>query len=261
MKRLILVLAVIGLLAAAGIAYAFLRPTAEASQPIEAIPLTASTATTAAQPTTTTAPEATATSAAPEATATEAATAAAAAPSTGAVLFQIDQSQSSARFIIDEVLRGQPKTVVGETDQVAGQMEIDAANPANSRVGVIQINARTLTTDSDMRNRAIRNQILMTDQYEFITFTPSAVEGMPASVAVGTPFTFTVTGDLTIRDVTRPTTFTVTVTPVSETQINGLATTTVLYPDFDIRVPEVPSVTGLQEQVILELEFVALPVP
>lgn len=260
MKRLILVLAVIGLLAAAGAAYAFLRPTAEASQPIEAIPLTASTATTAARPTATAAPT-TATTAAPEATATEASAEAAAPPSTGAVLFQIDQTQSSARFIIDEVLRGQPKTVVGETDQVAAQIEIDRANPANSRIGVIQINARTLATDNDMRNRAIKNQILMTDQYEFITFTPSTLEGMPASVAVGTPFTFTVSGDLTIRDVTRPATFTVTVTPVSETQINGLATTTVLYPDFAISVPEVPSVTGLQEQVILELEFVALPVP
>src|SRR5262249_12094652 len=93
------------------------------------------------------------------------------ASTSSAVLFQIVPEESTARFIIDEVLNGSPKTVVGTTDQVAGQLSVDAQNISETQIGVISINARTLTTDSDMRNRAISNRILYTDDYEYITFT------------------------------------------------------------------------------------------
>jgi polyisoprenoid-binding protein YceI len=50
-------------------------------------------------------------------------------------------------------------------------------------------------------------------QYEYISFTPTAVDGLPSSFVVGQPATFHLTGDLKIKDVTRPATFEVTVTP------------------------------------------------
>ena len=63
---------------------------------------------------------------------------------------------------------------------------------------------------TDRRNGAIRRFILQSDRDEnqYIVFTPAAIEGMPDAVAVGEPFSFQVTGDLTIRDVTRPETST-----------------------------------------------------
>src|SRR5688572_14612419 len=87
-------------------------------------------------------------------------------------VFEIDPNASSARFVIDEILRGAPKTVVGTTNQVAGQIAADLDDLDTAKVGTIQINARTLTTDADGRNRMLQNQILQTDQHEFITFTP-----------------------------------------------------------------------------------------
>ena len=126
------------------------------------------------------------------------------------------------RFEIDEDLRGALNTVVGTTDQVAGQLSVNLADLSQTQVGVIQINARTLVTDNDFRNRAINNEILDTGQFEFITFTPTAVEGLPASATVGETITFTLVGDLTIRDITQPATFTVEATAVSETQLLSL---------------------------------------
>ena len=56
---------------------------------------------------------------------------------------------------------------------------MDFAQPGSAKVGTILVNARSLATDNDFRNRAINNQILKTGAYEFITFTPTQPLGFP----------------------------------------------------------------------------------
>lgn len=255
-RQVAVVIGVVVVIALGLLAFYVFRPPEAASGPLEAVPLVLPTTAPLAQPTA--APAATA---APVATAVAEATATPASPATATEpilqLFAIDQSRSEARFLIDEVLRGQPITVVGVTNQVAGQIALDPNVPAAAQVGIIQINARTLTTDNELRNRAMRNVILRTNQFELITFTPRAINGLPDTVTIGMPFEFTIEGDLTITDVTRPVTFTVTVTPVSQTEISGIAKTTVLYRDFNLLIPDSPSVDTVADEVRLELEFVA----
>ena len=173
--------------------------------------------------------------------------------------FRIDPTRSEARFSVDEVLLGNDKTVVGVTSKITGALTVDPANPVDAAISTIQINARDLTTDSRRRNRSIQRQILKSalDDYEFITFEPTAVAGIPTQVAVGEPFTFEVTGNLTVVDTTRSETFTVTVTPESDTELRGLGTTTVLRDDYNLRIPRVPAVASVGEEVRLEIEFVA----
>jgi polyisoprenoid-binding protein YceI len=166
--------------------------------------------------------------------------------------------------VIDEVLNNAPKTVVGMTktvvgmtDQVAGEIAIDPQHPANTQVGIIQVNARTLTTDSNFRNRAIKNEILETDQYEFVTFKPTEIRGLPENGTVGQTYTLQMVGDLTIRDITKPVTFDVTVTPTSQTRVEGTASTTIRYADYNITIPQVRQVASVDENVRLEIDFVA----
>ena len=173
------------------------------------------------------------------------------------VVFTIDSAASEVRFQLDEDLRGERKTVVGTTDQVAGQLSIDLTDLSQTQVGIIQINARTLTTDNNFRNRAIQNEILDTGDYEFITFTPTGVEGLPAVATVGEAITFSLVGDLTIRDVTLPATFTVEATALSETQITGTATAVVNRADFGLQIPSVPNVANVEEEVELYIAFTA----
>jgi polyisoprenoid-binding protein YceI len=175
------------------------------------------------------------------------------------LVFEIVSTESEARFIIDEVLNGSPFTVIGTTDQVAGQLAVDATNVEATQIGTIQINARTLATDSDMRDRAISNRILYTDEYEYITFTPTAIQGLPESVNVGDVLTFQVVGNLTIRDVTQQVTFEMQVTAVAADRLEGRAVTTINYADFGISIPNVPSVTDVADTVSLELDFTAVP--
>lgn len=181
--------------------------------------------------------------------------------SSSAVTFNIVPEQSEVRFTLSEVLRGVPTTVVGRTNQVAGQIRVDFANPSASQVGVIRINARTLTTDNDFRNRAIRSQILLSSQpeYEFAEFTPTAINGLPETITFGEPINFTITGSLTVRGITNEVTFNATVTPVSETELRGTASTTVQRAMYQLQIPNVPGVADVSEDVLLEIDFVAVP--
>lgn len=175
-------------------------------------------------------------------------------------LFRIVAAESEARFNIDEDLRGNRITVVGVTDQVAGDIIVDYVNPAGSQVGTIRVNMRTLATDNMFRNQALRAQILQSsqDEFEFADFVPTALEGMPdGPVAAGDTLTFQITGDLTIRNVTRTVTFEATVTVDSDSRITGLATAEVLYADFNLTIPEVPGVANISDEVIIEIDFVA----
>jgi polyisoprenoid-binding protein YceI len=176
---------------------------------------------------------------------------------TSPITFEIVQADSEARFLIDEVLRGDPNTVVGATDQVAGQFAVNPNDLSAAQIGIIRVNARTLATDNDFRNRAIKNQILLTDDYEFVTFTPLEVIGLPERGAIGETYTFQIVGDLTITDVTRQVTFDVTATPTTETRIEGMAATAFPYTDFELSIPEVPAVDAVDDEVRLELNFVA----
>jgi polyisoprenoid-binding protein YceI len=259
---LLLILLSLALLTACGVFQEVEAPSAT----LEAIPLetqAAGVATTAVEPTTapaeaTTAP-AEATTAPAEATTAPEPTVETPteAPTGTAQVFTIDSAASQVRFQLDEDLRGERKTVVGSTDQVAGQLSLNLADLSQTQVGIIQINARTLATDNDFRNRAINNEILDTGAFEFITFTPTGIEGLPASAAIGETITFSLVGDLTIRDITQPATFTVEATAVSETQVTGTATAVVNRTDFDLQIPSVPNVANVEEEVELYIDFTA----
>jgi len=247
-------------------AYDFLQGDTEAaSGPITAIPVTVNTvapatvaAATEALASTREPTIAEATSALPDPTTEPTAAVVSAAQSSGSVVvLQISQEQSEARFTISEELNGQPKTVVGTTNQVAGELALDLSDLSTAQVGVIQVNARTFVTDSDRRDRAIRNFILETDQYEFITFTPTQVTGLSGPAQPGQPFTFQIAGDLTIRGVTQPVVFDVTVQGEATARLTGTATAVVKRGDYNLTIPSVPNVANVGEEVTLEIDFVA----
>lgn len=172
-------------------------------------------------------------------------------------VYTIDSAQSTATFTIAEVLRGEDFVVVGTTDQVGGQVLFDASNPTVAQIGEIVINARTFVTDSDRRDSAINNRILFTDEFEFVRFQPTAINGLPDSVAVGDSVDVEIVGDLTIMDMTKSTTFAATLTYVSADEITGTASTTILYDEYGVEVPLTQSVSFVSDELTMELNFVA----
>jgi polyisoprenoid-binding protein YceI len=181
----------------------------------------------------------------------------------GATVFRIGPEESEVRFIIHEELFGQPKEVIGRTDQVAGDVLVNLDNPALAELCGVQINLRTILTDNEFRNRAIRGQILQSaqDEFEFSDFTPTEITGLPETVTPGEPINFQIAGDLRVRHITNPVTFDVTATLVSDTRLEGTATADVTREQYELTIPNAPGVANVTNEVTLELDFVALAVP
>ena len=180
------------------------------------------------------------------------------AASTTVATFVIDPAQSQVRFYIDEELLGQPKRVEGINGQVAGEVTVNLGDYAQIDFSPITVAANAFITDNDRRNGAINRFVLQTGQYSTITFTPTGVENLPAEIAVGQPFSFQLVGDLTIREITTSVTLEMTVTPVSESELQGSGSVTVLRESYDLSIPSVPSVANVSEDVLLEIDFVAV---
>jgi polyisoprenoid-binding protein YceI len=172
-------------------------------------------------------------------------------------IFVISQAETQVAFELDEDLRGSRNTVIGTTNQVAGEIGLDLADLSSAQVGVIRVNVRTLVTDNDLRNRAISNQILDTGEYEFISFTPTSIEALTGRAGIGHSLSFTILGDLTIRDITRPVAFLVAAQADSESQISGRATAVVNRADYELNIPSVRNVANVDEEVKLSIDFVA----
>lgn len=172
-------------------------------------------------------------------------------------VFEIVPANSEVRFIIGEIFKGSPYRVVGATNQVAAEFAINANDLSSAQIGPVLVNARALTTGNDFGNRAIKNQILATGDYEFITFIPTGITNLSGRGIVGKTYHFQIGGDLTIRDVTRPVTFEVTATAVSESQLEGFATATILYADYNLPIPDMPQMAAVDDEVVLEIDFLA----
>jgi polyisoprenoid-binding protein YceI len=181
------------------------------------------------------------------------------APNANATTFTIQQSGSKASFTTTEVLFGANNTVVGTTDQVAGQIQVDRNDPSQSKVGEIKVDMSTLATDNNLRNDTLHNRILETGTpaNQYAIFTETAITGMPSTVSTGQTVTFAILGNLTIHGVTRPATWAAQVTLDSQTRLSGKATTKVNYPDYNITIPNVPGVANVGQTITLELDFTA----
>jgi polyisoprenoid-binding protein YceI len=174
-------------------------------------------------------------------------------------VYTIDSSASTATFTIHEVLFGSPNTVVGTTSDVSGQIAVDRQDPSQSQVGPIRVNLTSLKTDNNLRNRAIQNYILETSDStnQYATFVTRSISGLPATITLGQLVTIQLIGDLTIHGQTHSTTFTTQGALQDAKTLVGKAQATIAYGDWGITIPNVPSVTGVDNTVVLALNFTA----
>ena len=76
-------------------------------------------------------------------------------------------------------------------------------------------------------------------------------------MAVGDTLVLQVTGDLTIREITRAETFAITVKVVAENELHISGAAEILREDYDLTIPSVPNVANVTNEVQLEFELVA----
>ena len=81
-----------------------------------------------------------------------------------------------------------------------------------------------------------------------------------APVFVGDTVSFTIVGDLKIREITAEARFQATVTVVAEDRLEGTAEATILRSTYNLVIPQVPFVADVGEEVLLGIKFVATAV-
>ena len=116
------------------------------------------------------------------------------APSAGTkTTWKLDPSHSTVEFSAKHLMI---TTVKGRITDVAGTIYIDEKNPQNSSVEAT-LKAASLDTRTDQRDQHLRSaDFLDVEKFPEIKFRSTRIQGDKDS--------FKLTGDLTIRDVTKP---------------------------------------------------------
>lgn len=175
----------------------------------------------------------------------------------GETIYRIDATGSSASYAVEETIAGQGAgTAEGTTQAIAGDIALNRGRPAESRVGDIVIDLRQLRSDNSLRDRRIRADFLASDDHPLARFATTSVEGMPATLPETGDITFTLVGDLTVKETTLPAEWDVTARMVGE-ELTATATTVVAMSAYDIGPISIAGLVRTEDEVTLTLELVA----
>jgi polyisoprenoid-binding protein YceI len=180
-------------------------------------------------------------------------------PSTGLQTFQIVSNQTTASYSVYEnlILQNKPNNdAVGTTHSVQGSFKIRTGTSPLVAAMNIQVDLRTLQTNSTMRDNYVRRNTLQTDTYPYATFVSVSTQGLPASYSDGQTVHFQLTGNLTMHGKTNKEVFDVQGKVVGNT-ITGTATSTIYMTDFGIQPPNLANIAIAQNKVVITLTFSA----
>lgn len=180
-------------------------------------------------------------------------------PTTGLTTFQIVPSQTTASYSVYENLIFQNKPnndAIGTTHSVTGSFKIREGNSPLVAAMNIQVDLRTLQSDSFRRDGYIQQNTLETDTYPYATFVSVSTQGLPASYTDGQTVRFQLIGNLTMHGKTNKETFDVQGKVVGNT-ITGTATSTIYMTDFGIQPPNLANIAIAQNKVVITLTFTA----
>jgi polyisoprenoid-binding protein YceI len=145
----------------------------------------------------------------------------------------------------------------GITKNVTGSLVYDDKT-GMVMTGKVQVELATIDSSNELRDARMRNEFLQTAQYPQATFVITTVEGFGKFTEWkrwGIKERGKITGDLTVRNITRPVTFEgEAVYTGRELQLTGIST--VKMSDFGITPPSLLLVT-VEDAVTLEISAVA----
>jgi len=175
-------------------------------------------------------------------------------------VYRIDASQSEVHYEVNETIfqGNRLNTAIGRTKGIAGDIAVNVAQPSNSQMGPIVINVSQFKSDEDRRDNFIRRSYLQSTQYPTATFVTKSIDGLPAQIKVGDQVSFTIGGDLTVKQTTKPVTWQVTL-KLENNQLVGSASTQITMSEFGVGPIQIP-LLSTEDAVKLVFDFVAMPV-
>ena len=177
---------------------------------------------------------------------------------TGETVYRIDPTQSSLKYGVDERFLGQDAHhAEGTTNGIAGDIALNAGDPAASRVGTIVVNVEELHSDNNLRDARIRDDNLDSHDFPLAQLTVDSLSGLPASISEGTQYRFTVNSQLSVKNAPHPVTWDADGS-VSGGKLIVDATTHVKMSQLNIGPISVYGLVSTSDDVTLTLKLTAL---
>ncbi len=173
-----------------------------------------------------------------------------------AVRLVLSPTGSTARYRVRERLVGHdlPNDAVGETKALTGAIAFDSAGKVIRQASKFVLDAGTFVSDKDRRDGFVRGRLLESDSYPEVVLVPTAVSGISLPLPSSGTKPFEMTGDLTLRGVTRPTTWKGTA-QFQNGRITGSAATLFTFADIQMEQPRVPVLLSVADTIRLEIDF------
>jgi polyisoprenoid-binding protein YceI len=173
-----------------------------------------------------------------------------------AVRLIADTTGAEVRYRVRERLLGKDldNDAIGVTRAVSGQIALAADGSVIPAESKITIDVTGLKSDQSRRDGYVQRRLLETEKYPTVTFEPTGVAGGPKAIPSSGSGTFTLAGNLTVRGVTRPTTWKVNA-KYSPTSVTGSAATSFTFAEFEIAQPKVPILLSVSDTIRLEYDF------
>ena len=193
--------------------------------------------------------------AAAEPSATAASGGAGAALPDGVRQFVIVPAESEAKYVVRESLRGLTTNAVGTTRAIEGSIFLTDEGLSGAGESTFRVDLSTLESDEGLRDNFIKQNTLRTSQFKYAEFVIEDVSGFPAGYVEDTEVEMTISGTLTVRDVSKPVTWVVKARQLGDT-LTAVADLTITFQDFGMTPPSVPIATA-EDEIQLQIVLVA----
>lgn len=173
-----------------------------------------------------------------------------------AVTYTVVKEGNSANYRVREQLVGfdLPNDAVGSTENVTGSISFDETGKVVAGTSKIVVDLASLTSDQTRRDGYVRSRILETEKFPSVEFAVTGIRGLDATIpAMGTR-ELTLDGNLTLRGVTRPASWTANATFNGDI-VSGNAATSFTFADFGLTQPRVRVVLSVADTIRLEYAF------
>lgn len=172
------------------------------------------------------------------------------------VRFTIAGEGNEARYRVREQLAGVsfPNDAVGTTSGITGVIVVDQAGRIQAAESRITVDVTTLKSDRDRRDGYVRTRTLETATHPTVVLAPTELRGTTWPLPTSGTVTFQLVGNLTVRGVTRPTTWDVTLTVAGDV-LTGSASTSFAFEEFTLTKPRVAVVLSVDDTIKLEYDL------
>ena len=163
---------------------------------------------------------------------------------------------NAARYRVRERLVGHdfPNDAVGETKSLTGAISFDSNGKVIREASKFTVDASTFVSDQNRRDGFVRGRLLEADDYPVITLVPTEARGVSLPLPTTGSRTIEMTADLTVRGVTRPTTWKGSA-QFKDGQVKGSASTAFTFDDIQMEQPRVPVLLSVADTIRLEINF------